>query len=51
MSSDLLIPLHRGYRDLKSYQMVEIIHDGVVTFATALSRSNGISINDSMVQQ
>jgi restriction system protein len=32
MSSDPLIPPHGGYRDLKSYQMAEIIYDGVVAF-------------------
>jgi restriction system protein len=27
-----LIPPHGGYRDLKSYQMAEIVYDGVVAF-------------------
>jgi restriction system protein len=27
-----LIPPHGGYRDLKSYQMSEIVHDGTVVF-------------------
>jgi four helix bundle suffix protein len=27
-----LIPAHGGYRDLKSYQMAEIVHDGTVVF-------------------
>jgi restriction system protein len=27
-----LIPPHGGYRDLKSYQMAEIVHDGTVVF-------------------
>ena len=27
-----LIPPHGGYRDLKSYQMAEIIHDATVVF-------------------
>jgi restriction system protein len=32
MSFDALIPPHGGYRELKSYQMAEIIYDGVVAF-------------------
>jgi hypothetical protein len=27
-----LIPPHGGYRDLKSYHMAEIVHDGTVVF-------------------
>jgi restriction system protein len=30
--SPTLIPPHGGYRDLKSYQMAEIVYDGVVAF-------------------
>ena len=30
--SEPLIPPHGGYRDLKSYQMAEIVYDGVVAF-------------------
>lgn len=39
-----IIPPHGGYRDLKSYQMAEIIHDGTVVFCgrfiDARSRTN-----------
>jgi four helix bundle suffix protein len=30
--SPQIIPPHGGYRDLKSYQMAEIVHDGTVVF-------------------
>jgi len=30
--TDPLIPPHGGYRDLKSYQMAEIVHDATVVF-------------------
>jgi len=30
--TDSLIPPHGGYRDLKSYQMAEIVHDATVVF-------------------
>ncbi len=32
MFSDPLIPPHGGYRELKSYQMAEIVHDATVVF-------------------
>jgi restriction system protein len=32
MTLDPLIPPHGGYRDLKSYQMAEIVHDATVVF-------------------
>ena len=32
MTLEPLILPHGGYRDLKSYQMAEIIYDGVVAF-------------------
>ena len=32
MNSDTLIPPHGGYRDLKSYQMAEIVYDATVKF-------------------
>jgi restriction system protein len=31
-SADRVIPPHGGYRDLKSYQMAEIVHDATVVF-------------------
>lgn len=31
-TNDFLIPPHGGYRDLKSYQMAEIVHDATVVF-------------------
>ena len=40
-----LIPPHGGYRDLKSYQMSEIVHDGTVVFCNRFidrrSRTHG----------
>jgi len=31
-TTDSLIPPHGGYRDLKSYQMAEIVHDATIVF-------------------
>ena len=31
--TDPLIPPHGGYRDLKSYQMAEVIHDAKVVLS------------------
>jgi len=34
--SPQLIPPHGGYSELQSYQMAEIVYDGIVVFATGL---------------
>lgn len=44
-----LIPAHGGYRDLKSYQMSEIIYDATVVFCDRLI-SRRSRTHDQMVQ-
>jgi len=49
MTPDPLIPPHGGYRDLKSYQMAEIIFDGVVAFCDRFIEKRSRT-HDQMVQ-
>ncbi len=44
-----LIPPHGGYRDLKSYQMAEIVHDATVVFCDRFIDRRSRT-NDQMVQ-
>lgn len=44
-----LIPPHGGYRDLKSYQMAEIVHDATVVFCNRFVDRRSRT-NDQMVQ-
>ena len=44
-----LIPPHGGYRDLKSYQMAEIVHDATVVFCDRFVDRRSRT-NDQMVQ-
>ena len=44
-----LIPPHGGYRDLKSYQMAEIVHDATVVFCNRFIDRRSRT-NDQMVQ-
>jgi len=44
-----LIPPHCGYRDLKSYQMAEIVHDATVVFCNRFIDRRSRT-NDQMVQ-
>src|SRR5208337_1762548 len=44
-----IIPPHGGYRDLKSYQMAEIIHDATVVFCDRFIDRRSRT-NDQMVQ-
>ncbi len=46
---DRLIPPHGGYRDLKSYQMAEIVYDGTVAFCARFIDKRSRT-NDQMVQ-
>lgn len=47
--SPTLIPPHGGYRDLKSYQMAEIIHDATVVFCNCFIDKRSRT-HDQMVQ-
>jgi restriction system protein len=47
--TDPLIPPHGGYRDLKSYQMAEIVYDGVVAFCDCFIDKRSRT-HDQMVQ-
>lgn len=47
--SDPLIPPHGGYRELKSYQMAEIIHDATVVFCDSFIEKRSRT-HDQMVQ-
>jgi restriction system protein len=49
MCSEPLIPPHGGYRDLKSYQMAEIIHDATVVFCDRFIEKRSRT-HDQMVQ-
>jgi restriction system protein len=44
-----IIPPHGGYRDLKSYQMAEIVHDGTVIFCDRFIERRSRT-HDQMVQ-
>lgn len=44
-----LIPPHGGYRDLKSYQAAEIVHDATVVFCERFTEKRSRT-NDQMVQ-
>ncbi len=46
---DSLIPPHGGYRDLKSYQMAEIVHDATVIFCDRFIDRKSRT-NDQMIQ-
>ncbi len=47
--NDPLLPPHGGYRDLKAYQMAEIIHDATVVFCRRFLRVSDRTV-DQMVQ-
>ena len=49
MTDDSLIPPHGGYRDLKSYQMAEIVYDGTVVFCNRFINIRSRT-HDQMVQ-
>jgi restriction system protein len=49
MTPEPLIPAHGGYRDLKSYQMAEIIYDATVVFCGRFIEKRSRT-NDQMVQ-
>jgi len=49
MSADPLIPPHGGYRDLKSYQMAEIVFDATMVFCDRFIDKRSRT-NDQMVQ-
>jgi restriction system protein len=49
MPSDNLIPPHGGYRELKSYQMAEVIYDATVVFCDRFIEKRSRT-NDQMVQ-
>lgn len=49
MCSETLIPPHGGYRELKSYQMAEIIYDATVVFCGRFIEKRSRT-NDQMVQ-
>ena len=49
MNSDTLIPPHGGYRDLKSYQMAEIVYDATVKFCDRFINRRSRT-HDQMVQ-
>ncbi len=48
-NTDPLIPPHGGYRDLKSYQMTEIVHDATVVFCDRFIDKR-LRTHDQMVQ-
>ncbi len=49
MPADNLIPPHGGYRELKSYQMAEIVYDATVVFCDRFIEKRSRT-NDQMVQ-